>query len=421
VTVNVRRLSDHESRRLTAARLVAVEHTPYLAHGLFSLQPLAAEGLGTFAVDRGWRLYVDPASLDAWGPKLAGGVLVHEVGHLLREHADRADALGADCDRECWGLATDAAINDDLAAGSIPLPDGAITPTGLGLQGDGIEEVYYAELHERQRCSRSFGTTGGAGAGGGDDGSGGCGSGAGDPRPAWELPDRDSDARVPSVQPAEADMIRRRTAEAVREHAERRQRGSVPAGWRRWADATLAAPTVPWQRVLGSAVRRAIAHAAGCHDYAYQRPGRRRIPRVVTPAMRRPLTTVALVVDTSGSMGQAELDAALAEIKGVIRAAGIGHRGVLVLACDASVGASTRVQRVEEVQLVGGGGTDMRVGIEAAEQSRPRPDVTVVLTDGYTPWPERPTRSRLLVARIGGNAALSSVPDWATAVLVPSQ
>jgi len=25
-------------------------------------------------------------------------------------------------------------------------------------------------------------------------------------------------------------------------------------------------------------VRRAIAHAAGCHDYAYSRPGRRRTP-----------------------------------------------------------------------------------------------------------------------------------------------
>src|SRR5262249_11557916 len=181
----------------------------------------------------------------------------------------------------------------------------------------------------------------------------------------------------------------------------------------------LAEPTIPWRRLLGSAVRRAIAHAAGCHDYSYHRPGRRHIPRVVTPAMRRPLVTVAIVVDTSGSMGQAELDAALAEVTGVIRAAGIGHRGLLVLACDPSLGASTRVRRVEEVQLVGGGGTDLRVGIDTAERATPRPDVIVVLTDGYTPWPDRPTRGRLVVALIG-QAAPSTVPDWATAVLVPS-
>ena len=56
------------------------------------------------------------------------------------------------------------------------------------------------------------------------------------------------------------------------------------------------------------AVRRAIAHAAGCCDYAYSRPGRRRIPGIVTPALRRPLVSVAVVIDTSGSMGQSELD-----------------------------------------------------------------------------------------------------------------
>jgi predicted metal-dependent peptidase len=137
------------------------------------------------------------------------------------------------------------------------------------------------------------------------------------------------------------------------------------------------------------------------------------------PAMRRPLVTVAIVVDTSGSMGQAELEAGLAEVKGVIRAVGIGHRGVLVLACDASVGAVTRVRRVEDVQLVGGGGTDMRVGIDAAERATPRPDVIVVLTDGYTPWPDRRTRGRLVVALIG-QAAPSTLPDWATAVIVPA-
>jgi predicted metal-dependent peptidase len=134
--------------------------------------------------------------------------------------------------------------------------------------------------------------------------------------------------------------------------------------------------------------------------------------------MQRPRVTVAVVIDTSGSMGQPALDAALAEIKGVISAAGIGPRGLLVLACDAQVGATTRVRRAQDVQLVGGGGTDMRVGIAEAEASRPRPDVVIVLTDGETPWPEKPTRSRLVAAIIGSRRASESVPCWATAVTV---
>jgi predicted metal-dependent peptidase len=406
VSVSVRALNSDEARVLTAARLVAVEHAPYLAHALFSMQPVAAEGLGTFAVDRGWRLYVDPATLTGWGPTLAGGVLVHEIGHLVRAHAERADALGADYDHQRWNLCTDAAINDDLLAAGVPLPDGVVTPAALGLAEGDIEEVYYAALSQQPGSDmKRDGVDGG-----------GCGSGAGDPPASWELPA--DDPAAPAVGPADASMTRRRVAQAVRDYAANRSYGKLPAGWRRWADQTLAGPTIPWRRVLASAVRRAIAHAAGCHDYAYSRPGRRRIPRIVTPALRRPLVTVAAVVDTSGSMGQSELDAAMAEVKGVITAAGIGTQRLMVLACDAAVGSTSRVRRVADVQLVGGGGTDLRVGIAAAEASRPNPDVVVVFTDGYTPWPDRPTRARLVVAIIGAQVAAEHVPDWATTVRV---
>ena len=105
MTVAVRSLTAEDRRLLTAARLVAVERAPYLAHALFSTKALAAEGLGTFAVDRGWRLYLDANALAGWGPTLAGGMLVHEVGHLVRAHAERADGLGADVDHERWNVA----------------------------------------------------------------------------------------------------------------------------------------------------------------------------------------------------------------------------------------------------------------------------------------------------------------------------
>jgi len=389
-----------------AARLVAVEHAPYLAHALFTVRPLAAERLGTFAVDRGWRLYLDPTTLAAWGPGLGGGVLVHEIGHLVRAHAERADALGADYDHDRWNVACDASLNDDLVAAGIPLPSGAVTPTALGLDEGGIEEAYYAQLSSRRRAGL-------AGAGAADDG---CGSGAGGSVAPWELPA--DDAAAPGLGHADATMTRRRVAQAMRDYAANRSRGTLPAGWQRWADQELAGPQVPWRRVLAAAVRRAVAHAAGCCDYTYRRPGRRRIPRIVTPALHRPLVTVAVVVDTSGSMGQSELDAALAEINGVIRAAGIGPRGLCVLACDAAVGATTRVRRTSEVQLVGGGGTDMRVGIAAAEAVRPAPDVVVVLTDGCTPWPDQPTRARLVLAIIGDQSAAEQAPGWATTVMV---
>ena len=187
--VSVRRLCADEERLLVAARLVAVERAPYLAHALFTVGPVAAEGLGTLAVDRGWRLYVDPVTMSGWGAQLTGGVLVHEVGHLVRAHAERADALGADYDHDRWNLATDAALNDDLLEAGIPLPAGAVTPTGLGLEDGGIEEAYYAQLANRQ--------TGSAGRAGASISGDGCGSGAGGPAAPWELAADDPDSARP--------------------------------------------------------------------------------------------------------------------------------------------------------------------------------------------------------------------------------
>jgi predicted metal-dependent peptidase len=418
MSISVRPLTSEEQRQLVAARLVAVEHAPYLAHALFSVAASAAEELGTFAVDRGWRLYLDPATLAGWDPGLAGGVLIHEISHLVRAHAERADTLDAPYDHDRWNFATDIAINDDLLAASIQLPRGAVTPASLGLEEGGIEEAYYAQLVDRRLASTARDVSGGVGAGSDSDTGVGCGSGAGGPVEPWEF--SSDDPSVPAIGLAEANMTRRRVAQAVREYAANHNRGTLPDGWKRWADATLAGPQVPWRRVLASAVRRAIAHVAGCSDYTYRRPGRRRILHIVTPAMQRPLITVAVVVDTSGSMGQPELDAALAEVTGVIRAAGIGPRGLVVLACDAAVGATTRVRRVNDVKLVGGGGTDMRVGIAAAESVHPRPDVVVVLTDGYTPWPDKPTRASLVAAIIGSQGAAQDVPVWARTVVVPA-
>ncbi|RSS94279.1 VWA-like domain-containing protein, partial [Streptomyces sp. WAC05950] len=69
-----------------------------------------------------------------------------------------------------------------------------------------------------------------------------------------------------------------------------------------------------------------------------------------------------------------------------------------------------------EVTLAGGGGTDMRVGISAALAMPDRPNVVVVLTDGYTPWPDETPSCRLIAALIGENPP--APPSWVETVRV---
>ncbi len=60
-------------------------------------------------------------------------------------------------------------------------------------------------------------------------------------------------------------------------------------------------------------------------------------------------------------------------------------------ACSRIVSGATSASNARDTKFAGGGGTDMRVGIERTTQQRPRPEVIVVFTDGYTPWPAPPS------------------------------
>ena len=108
---------------LAAGRLWAASHFPYLASGLFGAQVLARPGIGTVAVDQGWRLHADPELTAAWAPAQLGSVLVHHVSHLLRAHGERAVAAGIDPDdARAWVRGADAEINDDLVPAGLELP-----------------------------------------------------------------------------------------------------------------------------------------------------------------------------------------------------------------------------------------------------------------------------------------------------------
>lgn len=394
MTIAPRPLTPSEHAAFAACRLRAFELAPYFAHALLAVIPLAAPGLGTFAVDRAWRLYMDPETLTGWGPEASAGVLVHEVSHLVREHAPRAEALGPEVDRTVWNIATDAAINDDLLTAGIALPEGVVTPENQSLPANGTEEDYYDLLTHSQPPS-------------GSDDDGGCGSGAGDLPAPWEA----DDGEARGLSPADQHITRRMVANAV---AQTKGRGTVPAGLARWAADALHTPPLPWQTILSATVRRAAALTTGAITYTYTRPSRRRVPGVILPALRAPRVTVAVVIDTSASMSPTDLASALNETTAVVKA--LGGR-VAVVTCDADAHTEW-VTDPSRITLTGGGGTDMRVGIAAAIETRPAPDAVVVLTDGYTPWPDAPASATLIAALIGANPPVDGVPTWATTVII---
>jgi predicted metal-dependent peptidase len=399
---------------LPAARLWAATRFPYLATGVFGARVIAEPGSGTVSVDDSWRMRADPDLAAQWSAAQLGSVLVHHVCHLLRTHGERAQAAGVTPPQAGrWVRAADAEINDDLVPAGLDLPGHPVLPHDLGADDGLLAEQYYAGLRpdpDARGAGAGADSTDRSAQSGKEGPAGGwldCGSGAdGVPRRGDGPPD------LPDWQ---ARLLRRQVAQDVMAHA--KQPGTVPAGLLRWAEEVLR-PKVNWRRLLTAELRRAVAEIAGAVDYSYRRPSRRSAVagQVVLPALRRPVPEIAVVCDTSGSMSEDLLAAALAEVEGLLQALGLS-RQLRVLACDTAVAPAQRVTSARQVELVGGGGTNMGTGIAAAAALKPRPAVTVVLTDGYTPWPAAPPKGMRVVVGLLGPGAPAG-PPWARAVRV---
>jgi predicted metal-dependent peptidase len=116
-------------------------------------------------------------------------------------------------------------------------------------------------------------------------------------------------------------------------------------------------------------------------------------------------------------MDEALLGQALAEVEGLLRIAGHGRGRLRVIPCDAAAYGAQRVSAARQIELVGGGGTNMGAGIAAASALRPRPSLVVVLTDGFTPWPAEPPVGVKVVVGLLREGHMAP-PTWARVVRI---
>lgn len=371
-----------DTHKVLAARLWAVRRYPYLTAALFASPIVASPGLKKAAVDESWRLYLDPEFVASSSVEIIGSLLVHHAGHLVRDHAGRAKHLGVERKmNKDWALAADAEINDDLVGTGLRLPEGRIVPHELGWKPGRLAEEYYHAPHHETESEPD------------------CGSGSDGRTRDWELRGEQGSG----LPPGEQHLLRSQVADQVLRYC-REGVGRLSAGWRRWAE-DLLDPKVDWRRVLAAEIRKGLSTVSGRVDYTYRRPSRRASasPDIVMPALERPVPEVLVLCDTSGSMGDEELATVLAEVDGLLKGVGLARNRVRVMAVDAAVQTVQQVSSARQINLVGGGGTDMGAGLVAAARLRPRPSVVVVLTDGMTPWPlEAPKGMQVVVGLIAG-------------------
>lgn len=424
--------------KLRAARAKLGFVRPYFGTAILALVLVESESVDALAVDKWRRLYWSPRFVEAHSVDVLASALKHELTHVLRDHLQRAENLGVGDATFALALACmEAEINDDHrdeineCGGLVHLPDWVIYPDTLDLADNQLWETYYRQLID-SASSIQLGVRIGIVDGGDDGDSSGkkgtsgkkgegaivydCGSGAHGRKRVWDVGAPEVSG-VEGVADGDWAEIRRKTAEAICDH--QRQYGDVPGEWNDWANATLEPPYVPWDQQLAAGVRTGVAEVSGMVTLSYKRQSRRQgaSPDFILPGYRRPLPFVCIVGDASGSM-----ITDLPLVRGLVTdvALGAGAR-VAFLSTDCKVHGGTQyVEDGRDAELRGLGGTDMGVGIAyALENLMPRPDVIVVVSDCYTPWPAVAPMCRVIVAAIVNDEhdpVLAEIPDWALVI-----
>lgn len=299
----------------------------------------------TLAVD-GKHVFYNPEFVLGLTDSLCRSAMAHEVMHCVFGHMRRR----ADRNPRKWNRAGDYAINLVLEEGGFEIGENwLLNKAYAGMTADEI----YAMLPDP------------------DDGS-------------------DSDALdeiMPSHSPADAaaQAVEWQIA-AVQAAAQAKKAGTLPGSLERLVE-EITEQKVDWKSAL-----RAFMTERAKDDYSWSRPNRRflsaglYLPGMYSEAMGE----VAVVIDTSGSIDQATLNAFGAEIKSIVD--NTKPLMTRVIYCDAEVNHVDEFTAEQELhfKMHGGGGTDFRPPFDYIEQHGLKPACLVYLTDGYGPFPDEP-------------------------------
>jgi predicted metal-dependent peptidase len=366
----------------------------------------------------GKRILYNPPFVESLNAAELEGVLAHEVMHV---------ALGHHCRRgerqlKTWNEAADYAVNPILIGNAFTLPAGVLVEPSF--ENLSAEEIY-ARLMQRRSTGRSSETPSPPEA----NPSGGSGQQPGNPSASKaNSQSSSSPSSAPKQQPlqkadgalGESSLCEDRTGgfgevlDATDEDgnpASPAEKSHQEHEWAIAADQALRSAKMcgcepgnvarPLQESRQSrqdwrAILRDFVAATMPSDYRWTPPSRRHISRgLYLPSVDRSgLGRIVIAVDTSGSIGNRELEQFAGEISAIAEEA--RPEAIHVVYCDAAVQSSQECGPGEPVELEpqGGGGTDFRPVFDWVAQNAINPVCLLYLTDlccySYPNPPEYP-------------------------------
>lgn len=348
--------------KITLAKSQLVLKQPFFASLVLQRPLIETDTMTpTAGADARGRIYYNPrfiASKSVAQVEHAMFLLAHETLHVAFHHAHKETVGGRD--PRAANIAMDKVINELL------IKEGVGEFIEGGQRHAGAESMKWQDLYIEP--DPNDGAGGGQGPGGiGDD----------------LLP-------CPDGEPMgdEAEQLKQQAkAELAAAAQAARMQGKLSANMERMVDDIVYVKT-PWHTILERFMTAFVSS-----DYSWKRPNRRLVGMgIYLPSLdKQPrMGEVVIGVDTSGSIGNAELAMFGGHVNRILETC--MPEKVHVVYCDARVAHTDTVEPDElPIKLIphGGGGTDMREVWRWQEEHAPDAACLVLLTDGYTPWPDK--------------------------------
>lgn len=358
--------------KMQAARMRMLVKHPFFATLMMSMPMIERRDIPTAATDMK-HLYYNPDFIESLDTDEVMTVIGHEVMHTALEHGLRKQTR----DHVLWNIACDYAINPILVNSSFTNLDKIGWLYDAKYFNMSADQIYALLQKEKSKQPK--------------DGQGQGRPGMGEPGGAHHTPML-GDLMEPegSGDPVKEDAIRRDIQQRVTQAATvARMQGNLSGDLERFVKDILE-PRVPWQELL-----RHYMTSYKENDETWMKRNSR-FANVFLPACySESMGPIIEILDTSGSIGNEELAQYASE--GSAIAEELNPETIRLVWADTRVAGEQLFEQGETVtpEPKGGGGTDMRVPLKHVEQYEP--EVVILFTDGYTPWPDHEPDYPLIV------------------------
>ncbi len=364
--------------KITKARASLVLTAPFFASLALKMKLVADPSCETMWVD-GVSMGYNPAFIEPLPLEQVKGLICHEVMHVACHHNTRR----GERDFENWNIACDYAIDPIVKNAGFVQPWESINPQYHNWEAEKI----FKDLLQRRKDNNREGGNDGAGQDSCEDNNDSAQTDKQPPGGFGEVRD------YPGKNGGKASAAEKRQAEqeqkiAVKQAAQiAKAQGTLPQSLERLIN-EITEPKIPWREILA----RFLTEPAR-NDYSWQMPNRRFIHQgLYLPELKNPeLGLIALLVDTSGSISQQDLNQFAAEMHSLLAAY---KTELIIIYVDAAVQGVEFIASDDtdmNLELKGGGGTDYRPGYDWLHEQGHMPTAAVYLTEGYcNSFPDEP-------------------------------